>query len=273
MKVVKFWKLVWTYYQAEKESDTLIIVAIWAPNLMDVDNLRNANILTNLWYDVISPEYYGFCRSEGRFTPKNSIKTLIDTKNFFKSWVLKSVYSWENIKVSYKNFIFLGMSYGWWVVPLLPKYDKEIKNIAMFYPVTDYSSFWKRWVKEETVEDFCNSIYRWFSKIYRSINLTIWKKQFSDSTPYIPIKNIKYLENSNIFLAHGTLDKSIYYKKTSEYYEKIKKEFPDINIVYKEYSWAWHWVDTMFPATYEMIDFFENIERSEKLAFRKILKW
>ncbi len=262
MKVIKFWKIVWSYYESEKKSNTLIIVAIWAPNLMDVDSLRNADILTKAWYDVITPEYYGFCRSEWKFTPKNSIKTLLDTKNFFKNWVIENIYNWEKIKVKYKNFIFLWMSYWWWVVPLLPKYDKEVKNIAMFYPVVDYLSFWKRWVKEETVEDFCNSIYRGFSKIYNSIKLPIWKKQFKDETEYIPIKNMKYMKWVNTFLAHWTEDISIYYKKTSEYYTELKKIFPNWNIVYKEYKWFWHGFDTMEKWTYDMIKFF--VQKSEK---------
>lgn len=257
-KTVKFWKLVWTYYKSSKITDSLVIVAIWAPNLMDVDSLRNAEILTELWYDVITPEYYWFCRSEWKFTPKNSIKTLIDTKNIFTNWIIQDVYSGDEIQVKYKNFIFLWMSYWWWVVPLLPKYDKEIKNIAMFYPVTDYSTFWKRWVKEETVDDFCNAIYRWFSKIYNSINLPIWKKQFNDETEYIPVKNMEYLDWINLFLAHGTSDKSIYYKKTKEYYQKLKQLFPLWNIEYIEYTEKWHGTETMFPATYDMIKFFRK---------------
>lgn len=259
MKVVKFWKIVWSYYESKKNSKTLIIVAIWAPNLMDVDNLRNVEILTDTWYDVVTPEYYGFCRSEWEFTPENSIKTLLDTKNTFKKWELTNVYSWDKINVEYDDFIFLWMSYGWWVVPLLPKYDKEIKNIAMFYPVTDYSTFWKRWVKEETVDDFCNAIYRWFSNIYNSIKLPIWKKQFEDETEFIPVKNLEYLEWINLFLCHWTEDKSIYYKKTSEYYEQLKIMFPRWSIEYREYEWLWHGYDSMKQWNYDMLKFFKNI--------------
>ncbi len=259
MKVLRFWKLVWTYYKSKIKTGTLIIVAIWAPNLMDIDSLRNADILTNAWYDVVTPEYYGFCRSLGRFTPKNSIKTLIDTKNFFTNWVATDVYSWEKVKLKYKKFIFIGMSYGWWVVPLLPQFDKTINNIALFYPVIDYNSFWKRWVTEETVEDFLNSIKRWFKKIYSWINLPIWTKHFQDKTDLIPINNIKYLKNTNIFLAHGTEDKSIYYKKTREYYEKLKNYNIKWNYIYKEYIWLWHWTDTMRKASYDFVEWLRKI--------------
>jgi len=258
MKVIKFWKIIGSFYKSEKKADTLIVVAIWAPNLMDVDNLRNAKILTDAWYDVITPEYYWFCRSWWKFTPKNSIKTLLDTKNFFKNWELLDVYSWEKFSVSYKKFIFLGLSYWWWAVPLLPKFDKEIKNIAMFYPVVDYFSFWKRWVKEETVEDFCDSIVRWFSKIYKSIKSPIWKKHFEDKTDLIPVKNLDLMEWVNLFLCHWTEDKSIYYKKTSEYFEKLKEKFPSWNFEYKEYKGFWHGWETLIKWSEEMVKFFEE---------------
>jgi len=259
MQVVKFWKLIWSYYKTRiknKNNKTLIIVWIWAPNLVDVDALRNSEIFNKAWYDIITPEYYWFCRSEWEFTPENSIKTFLDTKNYFKNWILIDVYSWEKIRVNYNNFIFLWMSYGWWVVPLLPKYDKEVKNIAMFYPVTDYTTFGSYWVKEETADDFANSIRRWFSKIYNSIDLPIWGKHFQDKTELIPVKNIKYLKWINLFIAHGTKDISINYQTTRKYFKKLKELYPNWNYKYNQYKWLWHWLDTMIKWSYDMIEFF-----------------
>ena len=69
--------------------------------------------------------------------------------------------------LDYPEIIFLGMSYGGGVVPLLPKFCPEIRTIGLLYPVTDYRSFGKRGVKEETVEDFLASIRRGFSAQYR----------------------------------------------------------------------------------------------------------
>lgn len=76
-----------------------MIVAIGAPNLVDVDSLRNAEILMDAGYDIITPEYYGFCRSGRDFTPMNSIQTLLDTKNVFSGGEVTDVYSGENITV------------------------------------------------------------------------------------------------------------------------------------------------------------------------------
>ena len=70
------------------------------------------------------------------------------------------------------------------------------------------------------------------------------------------------IEWVNLFLAHWTENKSIYYKKTREYYEKLKEKFPDWNFVYKEYKWWWHGWETLMQWTKDMIEFFKNSPKS-----------
>ncbi len=246
--------LVLWYYRAKIPNGKCIIVAIGAPNLMDVDSLRNVEILTSFWYDVIVPEYYWFCRSTWIFTPMNSVQTLIDSHSIAKgekNSSLIKVYSGENITMNYTDISFLWMSYGGFAVLVLPKFLPEATKIWAFYPVTEYSSFWNRWVKEETVLDFLASIRRWFSPLYRGIDDPIWEEQFSDILGLSPLFETRFLAWSSVFLAHGTADESIYYSKTREYYEKISHEFPDNNIVYREYQNLGHGISTMFPASYE----------------------
>lgn len=74
--------LVASFYQSANPNGKLMVVAIGAPNLIDVGALRNASLLTDAGYDVLVPEYYGFCRSEGEFTPMNSIETLLDARKY-----------------------------------------------------------------------------------------------------------------------------------------------------------------------------------------------
>lgn len=258
MKLLRFWDVVWWFYESDNPNWKLIIVAVWAPSLFDIDNLRNVQIFLNSWYDVIVPEYYWFCRSWWLFTPENCIKTLIDTKNIFKSWKQLNVYTGEKYKFNYKDFIFVWMSFWWWVVWWLPKFDTEIKNIAMIYPVIEYSTFWKRWVVEDKVSDFIDEIDRWFSEIFRWYNLPIWNNHFSDNLWLTPFENIDNMENINLFLSHWTEDKSIYYKKTKEYYETLNNKFPNWNFVYKEYKWLWHDINTMNNSAKDIIKFFDK---------------
>ncbi len=246
--------LVLWYYRSKTPNGKCIIVAIGAPNLIDVDSLRNVEILTSFGYDVIVPEYYWFCRSTWTFTPMNSVQTLIDTNSIAKwdkNMNLIYVYSGESLMMNYSDISFLWLSYGGFAVLVLPKFLPEATKIWAFYPVTDYVSFWNRWVKEETVYDFLASIRRWFSPLYRGIDDPIWEEQFSDALGLSPLFETRFLAWSSIFLAHGTRDDSIYYVKTREYYEKITNEFQDNNIVYLEYQNLGHGASTMLPASYE----------------------
>lgn len=161
--------------------------------------------------------------------------------------------------VRYERFVFLGLSYGGGVVPLLPRFDASIDTVGMFYPVTEYSSFGKCGVAEETVEDFLGAVYRGFSNQYRGIDRAEWTSHFRDRSGLTPLANIKYLEDARVFLAHGTVDQSIYYKKTEKYYEILHERFPKNNIVYREYLGKRHGSETMIPATIDFIEWLVSI--------------
>ena len=258
MDLLKFWDLVWWFYKSSKKTDTMVVVALWAPGLFDIDNLRESDILLDAWYDIIVPEYYWFCRSSWIFTPKNCVKTLLDTKENFTNGEQLDIYSWEKYKNNYNNFIFIGFSFGWAVVWCLPKFDSEIKSIAMIYPVLDYSTLWKKWVKEETAKDFIDVINRWFWNIYRGYDLSVWHEQFNDKLWLTPSENISYMKDVNLFISHGYEDESLYYKRTKEYYEKLKGLFPKWNYLYKEYKWSWHDIITMKKSIIDLINFIKN---------------
>ena len=127
----------------------------------------------------------------------------------------------------------------------------------LLYPLLDYKSLWTRWVKEETVQDFLWALNFGFKNIYRWIDQAMWKKHFNDSLWFTPSKNINLLKNKNIFLAHGTDDISIYYKKTEEYYKKIKNIGK--NIVCKIYPWCKHGTETMIPATKDFVKWLDKL--------------
>ncbi len=248
-------RLVASYARSGNPNGTLVIVAIGAPNAVDIDSLRNADLLTAAGYDVLVPDYYGFARSGGRFTPQNSIKTLLDARKYAMGGEWTVAYSGESKILEYSNIVFLGLSYGGGVVPLLPKFCPEIDTIGLFYPVTDYRSFGKRGVKEETVEDFLRALKTGFRPLYRGIDDPVWTRQFDDALRLTPMLETAYLKNVRVFLAHGTEDESIYYKKTAEYAAKLRSEFPRNDIEYREYPGLQHGFSTMLPATEDFIRF------------------
>ena len=151
------------------------------------------------------------------------------------------------------------MSYGGGVVPLLPKFCPEIDVIGLFYPVVEYRSFGKRGVAEETVDDFLASVRRGFSTQYRGIELPAWKEQFDDALGLTPLLETAALKNARVFLAHGTEDRSIFYKKTSEYAEKLRFEFPNNDVEYREYAGLGHGLSTMIPATKDFLEWISSV--------------
>lgn len=100
--LVRYGDLVGEWYSPGEQNDTLVIVAKGAPGLpkpVDPSPYFKAG------YDVIIPEYYGYCRSLREFTPMNCIQTILDTKTHFRQGDIKNVYGQEELSVAYENFI------------------------------------------------------------------------------------------------------------------------------------------------------------------------
>lgn len=263
-EILKFYNLVGTFYKSNIVSKDLIIVAIGIPNLKDVDNLRNVDILNMYGYDVFVPDYYWFCRSGWKFSPKSCINTLIDSKKYFSwsNWI--NVSSWEEKFYKYWRISFLGLSFWWSLVSVLPRFDKSINEIWLFYPALEFSNLWKIWKPEESVDDFYNVIDRWYTNLYNWIKSKSFKDYFRDLTLFTPIKNIKYLNNTSVFIAHWTEDESINYSRSKDFYNKLKTLNNSWDFIYKEYKWTWHsWV-TMKYASHEFMHFLDERKQINK---------
>ena len=76
-----------------------------------------AALLTTAGFDLIRPEYYGYARSDGLFSPKNCIQTVYDTIQICKQQVsVLSIYEDEQfILPVYEEIIIIGHSYGGWI--------------------------------------------------------------------------------------------------------------------------------------------------------------
>ena len=260
MQTIQFSKLVWVFYPTRSLSKWLIIVAIWAPNIEDIESLRNASILTDAWYDVFVPEYYWFCRSNGKFSPMNSILSLLDSyKIFANGYICHDIYTWSFFQKKYQNIIFLWLSYGGWLVLALPRFCKAIHTIWAFYPVVEYRWLWKCGT-EESGPDFLLCLRRQFWHLYRLSKKSLWKDHFSHKNNLAPIEsiNMKHLKWLNIFLAHGKKDTSIKYVRTEKYSKKITWFHPKNHrcIIYPDTG---HGYETLIPASYDFTQWLSTL--------------
>lgn len=260
MQTIRYKKLVWVFYPARALSKWLIIISIWAPNIEDIESLRNASILTDAWYDIFVPEYYGFCRSRWKFSPMNSIQSLIDSyKIFANGYLCSDFYDWSSFLKKYQNIIFLWLSYGGWLVLSLPRFCQKISTIWAFYPVVEYKWLWK-YDNEESGQDFLLCLRRQFKHLYRLSKKSLWREHFEHKNSLAPVqkKNMKYLKWLNVFLAHGKKDTSIHYIRTEKYSEKVIWFHPNNHLCIL-YPNTGHGYETLIPASYDFTEWLSTL--------------
>ncbi|MFH1792576.1 MAG: prolyl oligopeptidase family serine peptidase [Patescibacteria group bacterium] len=226
--ILKIGEIVGCYYFGLKKNKKIIIYALGAPTVPDNGKLEGVSMFIDKGFDVFVPDYLGFGRSDGLFTPDNCIKTLVFLNNKFSKGVLGiDHYLNKEIFLKYKEIVFIGRSLGGAYVPLLPKYIKSLINIALFFPAVDQVSQGSI-ENEETNEDFMRTMkYSGYKHLYRGILLKCWPKHLESKDGLSPMENIHLLKNVRVFIAHGKKDSCISYKKSLKYYNKIIEKFPE----------------------------------------------
>lgn len=216
------------HYTHDILSSTLIVYGIGAPVPPDNGMLSDSKIINKFDCDIFVPDYIGYGRSDGVFTPINCIKTFLSLYGLFIDGCYgKNYYSHLRIKLKYKRIIFIGKSLGGTYVPLLPRFNKNISEMAIFCPVVDSKSCGS--IKgEETNKDFLGSMKNdGYYHLYRGVLDKVWEKHLENKDDLSPMDNITYLFKSKLFIAHGKKDICVNYTKSVVYYNKIAKQYPD----------------------------------------------
>lgn len=225
-KFYKIGKIAGVYYSCGRKSDTILVYGIGAPNVPDNGSLPDAPYILKNKVDIFVPDYIGFGRSEGVFSPQNCIKTFLTLYDKFKKGCIgKNTYESKTIRLKYKRILFVGRSLGGAYVPLLPKFNKKIKELGVLCGAVDQSEQGAV-VGEETNPDFMNGIMKDFKYLYRGVSESGWWQHLEDNDGLSPMDNIKDLKGSKLFIAHGKKDVCIHYSKATNYYKKIVEYFP-----------------------------------------------
>jgi hypothetical protein len=215
------------YYQCGKKTSKLLIYGIGAPNVPDNGSLPEALEATKYEFDAFVPDYIGFGRSKGKFTPHNCIKTFLVLYEKFKNGTNAiNLYSQKEIFLRYKHLVFAGRSLGGAYIPLLPKYNKSINEICVVFGALNQSRQGEM-KGEETNEEFLDALsLSGYKYLYRGIDRKIWRHHLDDLDSLSPMDNVKYLTKAKIFIAHGINDECINYQKSIDYYNKLIQCFP-----------------------------------------------
>ncbi len=252
-------KICGVYYTCGKKTNTILVWALGGPTVPDNGNLSSASIILNKGVDIFIPDYIGFGRSEGVFTPVNCIKTLLLSFKYLTKGVnCICVYDRLEMFLKYSHIIFIGKSLGGAYVPLLPKFNKNIKEICVISGALDQSE--QGAVKpEETNADFVRTIeksgYRYLYKGFVE-NKKLWWKHLNDLDGLSPMDNLKYLNNARIFVAHGKKDDVVHYSKATKYIKALTDKFPDKKNQFKLklYDNGDHYEKTVNIATRDFLD-------------------
>ncbi len=207
------------------KSSTVVLYGKGAPSVPDSGKLEEARIASIYKTDILVPDYIGYGRSDGFFTPMNCIRTFLIMRRHLLSGAIGINYG-DRIrkKLKYKRVIIIGKSFGGRYVSLLPKFNKEIGEIGLFSPALETSAYGGG---EESNEDFFRVMEKdGYSHMYRGVLSKGWKKHMQGRDVLAPIKNIKHLGMAKIFIAHGMEDKSIRFFRSVSYYKMILGEFP-----------------------------------------------
>lgn len=232
--------LVGQYYQTEG-NNKLVIYLWWAPSLpasMDSE----ASLLTKKWFDFIRPEYYGYARSDGFFSPKNCIQSVYDTIQIFRQQIpMISIYEDEEIIApQYDEIVIIGASLGARITTAIPKFDELITEIVLLYPRFNYDDMNMIWYPEESDEEFLRQLILGYKYIYRFA---------PDTDPYDAIINIgnlnplldfNHLKDAKVFVGHGSADDVIWCWRSEQFIQQLKEMNPNGNYNYAEYYGLWH---------------------------------
>lgn len=263
-KSLKIGNISGTFYTTGKANNTILIYGIGAPRLPDAGNLAEAETILKNDMDLFVPDYVGYARSGGTFSPINCIRTFLALYDAFTGGCNGINYAQKiKKKLKYRRVVIVGKSFGGRYIPLLPRFNKKIKELGIFCPALNTSKYGNIKAHEESMADFLRCMRDdGYSNLYRGLlknnRLSAeWKRHLEDKDGLAPMKNLGYLKNAKIFIAHGRLDKSINFSRSVSYYKELKKMYPnkgDRYLKLKVYRNGDHGPSTTMPATKDFLN-------------------
>lgn len=231
--------LVGQYYQTEGNTKLVVWMA-WAPGIPK-DAPDDAKILSNGWFDLIRPDYYGLARSWWFFSSKNCIQTAYDTiQVFHQKWDVFSIYGNSEITIPhYDEIVVLGASYGWYVAAIMPKFEEKIKEVVLLYPRFGADDANMIWYPEESNEETIRQ-YSLQKSLYRFAEWVDPYEAMLDIEVFDSTKDPSHLQDIKVFIWHGNADTSVRSWRSQKFFDQLKDMNPNGDYHYAEYYGLWH---------------------------------
>ncbi len=225
-RLLKVGEIAGIHYKSPFPTDAVVVYGIGAPIPPDNGHLPDVPIILAHNIDIFVPDYIGYGRSDGIFTPENCIKTFTNLqKSFSEGCSGFSGYEDKQVPLQYKRIIYIERNFGGTYVPVLPRFNEDIKELAIFCPVVDSKSCGSI-PGEETNESFFRSMKEdGYYHLYRGILDERWTHNLENEDDLSPMDNIRHLKNARLFIGHGQKDQVVHYSKSVEYYRRLLSAF------------------------------------------------
>ena len=191
---------------------------------------------------MIRPDYYGFGRSGGFFSPKNCIQTAYDTIQTFRQMIpVFSVYDKQEIVPPlYEEIVVVGFSYGGWIASMMPKFDPLIQDVVLIAPWLAYEDMAMIDKPEESDEEFVRLYSLVYKHLYRVDPQQDPYDALLDIKSVFPMQDWEHLRDSKVFVVHGSGDKVIWSGRSEQFIKQLLAINPIGNYKYVEYYGLGH---------------------------------
>ncbi len=200
-----------------------------APSMGDDGKSAAAKLAAKNGICVIKPDYIGVGRSDGKFTFRSTIATIYACLDLLKGKVQALNIAEDKLLslISIKNIILSGGSFGGAIAPFVELYQKSsIQDILLVMPVTNWvTQNAPYYTGDESIAEFENVMKIGLKNIWRGYSSTEWPQIVRGKIKKLnPINNTHLLKGKQVYIYHGTKDKSVSWHDSHNYYLKLKKE-------------------------------------------------
>jgi esterase/lipase len=242
--LIRYGWLIANYHRGFTSNSRLVIWLHGFPGLPKESEDKDFTAFLALWYDVVTPDYYGSHCSDGVFGPQGCIDTLVDTYNFFKEWgiVYYSRNGSEILVSRYDEIIVVWASFGAWFASRVQQYIPECKIIGLRYPFVEASNraVWEYVGEMTNEEDYKELNVGGQEHLYRGRWSKEWDEFHEDQRWQSYDEMIQDLSTKNVFIVHGDADDCVHVGRSRKLYEQLQAANPSWNHTYLEIPKWWH---------------------------------
>lgn len=236
-KLIKLNKVIGFFYQATDQSNVAVINLAGAPGFGDTGKSKTAKVCNKFGVSYLNPDYIGMCRSDGIFSFKGCVETVYECVDFLTGKLVGTDIE-KSIKLpkkKYKKIVLLGSSFGGAIAPFVDKYGKtSIKEIILVAPITNWKGQ-KDQPSNEPIGEFIRILCFGMKNVWRGFAGSEWPQIIKgELNEFEPIQNTRLLKDKTVMIYHGNKDKSISWRDSAIYFDKIKNEGLAKNVYFEK---------------------------------------